>query len=46
MVSDLSGEVFLLGFDFCGLIVLVLGLEGDGISKGVVQVVDKCFKIF
>ena len=45
MASDLSGDAFLPGLDLRGPTALVLGSEGEGISKGVAQAADKCFKI-
>lgn len=43
--SDLSGQKFLHQLDLNIPLALVLGSEGDGISKGVAKAADACFKI-
>lgn len=45
LASDLSGEQFLHDFDLQDPLALVLGSEGEGISKGVAKAADACFKI-
>ncbi|MCB0635812.1 MAG: 23S rRNA (guanosine(2251)-2'-O)-methyltransferase RlmB [Lewinella sp.] len=45
MASDLSGEQYLHELDLAGPVALVLGSEGEGISQGVAQAADKCFRI-
>lgn len=45
LASDLSGEQFLPDLELTEPIALVLGSEGDGISRGVAQAADECFKI-
>jgi 23S rRNA (guanosine2251-2'-O)-methyltransferase len=43
--SDLNAEQSLPDLDMKGPVALVLGSEGDGISKGVAKAADGCFYI-
>ena len=43
--SDLSGETMLHDLDLKSPLALVLGSEGEGISRGVAKAVNLCFKI-
>lgn len=43
--SDLSGEQELPAMKLEGPVALVLGSEGDGISRGVAKAADTCFRI-
>lgn len=45
LASDLSGEAFLPATELTGPTALVLGAEGEGISRGVAKAADECFKI-
>jgi 23S rRNA (guanosine2251-2'-O)-methyltransferase len=45
MASDLSGGQYLHELDLAGPVALVLGSEGEGISQGVAQAADVCFRI-
>lgn len=43
--SDLSGKAMLHDLDLKSPLALVLGSEGEGISRGVAKAADLCFKI-
>ncbi|RMF01554.1 MAG: 23S rRNA (guanosine(2251)-2'-O)-methyltransferase RlmB [Bacteroidetes bacterium] len=45
LASDLSGETYLHELDLQGPLALVLGSEGEGISKGVARAATQCFRI-